>query len=360
MSQETTLVGVVGGRDPRAVGGVEAVVRNVAVQSRNGYEFVQYCAGPEAMVERSEVGTIRTFPDGVGRVRSKHVYSVRAAYDLRQRDVDLVHSHGDNALGLSVFPPSVPHVVTFHGTTAGMYANVYADGGPLRTMLARIRPLPERLAGRQCDVAVACSDKVRAELVSHYGIDSGKVEVIPNGVDTRRFAPVPRNEARRRLSLDEEGPYALWVGTDPRRKGLETAVAAVESTDADLRLLVAGIDGDDAGRVEFLGRVPDSQMAALYSAADVLLFPSLYEGFGLVMLEALACGTPVVSSTAVARLGTGVRYVDEHTAAAYAQSIEAVVTDPPAPEALREFAVGHDWSRVAARYTDLYDRMTSG
>lgn len=359
MSSEQCTVGVLGGRDPRGIGGVESVVGNIARHSSDRYEFVQYCAGTETRVEASELGTIRTYSDRVAGVRSKHAASVRAARDLRERDVDVVHAHGDNALGLAAYRPSVPYVMTFHGTTAGMYANVYADEGPLRDALSVVRPLPERVAARQCEIAVACSESVRDELITHYGTDPGKIVVIRNGVDTERFSPVPEREARERLGLDPDRRYVLWIGTGPRRKGLETAVRAVNGMDESVRLLVAGVDGDDSAAVTYLGRVPDELMASLYSAVDVQCLPSLYEGFPLVLLESLACGTPVVASPFMPRVTTGVRYVRRHVPAEYAEALTATLSDPPGRDAIREYAREYDWSRVAAKYTDLYDRMVS-
>ena len=99
-------------------------------------------------------------------------------------------------------------------------------------------------------------------------------------------------------------------------------------------------------------------MAALYSAADILLFPSRYEGFGLVILEALACGTPVVTSTAVAQFDVGVQHVDEYDATAYAQSAENVLNEPIVMEELRTVAIKHDWKDVTSKYLRLYHRMT--
>lgn len=357
MLSERLTVGVIGGRDPRGYGGVESVVRNVATHAPDRYEFVQYCSGETTRVEGSDVGTVRIYSDRIGRVRSKYLASLRASRDLHGRPVDLVHGHGDNAFGLSVFRPTAPYVMTFHGTTAGMYANVFDNRNPLREAVSRVRPLPELLAARQCDVAVACSRRVREELVEHYGIDRGKTVVVRNGVDTRRFAPADRTAARERLGLDPDRRYVLWVGTDPRRKALEMAVRAVEAMDEDVLLLVAGTDREDAGPVRYLGRVPDERMADLHSSADVQCLCSLYEGFPLVLLESLACGTPVVASPFMPGVDDGVWYATDHEARRYARLLDAVVRDSPDRDRLRAVALEHDWSGVAAEYADVYDRV---
>lgn len=357
MSKKRRTVGVLGGGDPRGFGGVESVVSNVASHSSDRYEFLHYCAGDETSVEESDIGTVRTYSNRVAGVGSKHVASFRASRDLAARDVDLVHGHGDNALGLAAFRPSEPFVMTFHGTTAGMYANVYSDSGVVRDALSKVRPLPEHVAARQCDVAVACSHRVRDELVSYYGVDPEKTVVVENGVDTERFSPVPRREARGRLDLADDRRLVLWIGTGPRRKGLETAVRAVESTDEPARLVVAGVDGDDSETVTYLGRVPDERIADLYSAVDVHCLPSLYEGFPLVLLEALACGTPVVASPFMPRVDTGVRYVREHAPDEYARALDATLAARPDRATIREHARRYDWSNVTAEYTEIYERL---
>ncbi|WP_082224213.1 glycosyltransferase family 4 protein [Halorubrum sp. T3] len=356
MSTNIRTVGVLGGRDPRGFGGVESVVSNIASHASSSYEFIQYCSGDETTVEESDIGTIRKYSNGFGGVRSKHVSSCRAARDLSSRDVDLVHGHGDNVLGLAAFPPSEPYVVTFHGTTAGMYANVYGDN-LVRKVLSQIRPLPERIAARQCDIAVACSEQVRDELTSYYGIDREKTVVIQNGVDTDRFVPVPQSEARSRLGLDSDQEYVLWIGSDPQRKDLQTAIQAVELMERSVKLLVVGTDGENTSNVEYLGRVPDKRMADLYSSADVQCLSSLYEGFPLVLFESLACGTPVVASPYMPRVESGVSYVPTHDAINYAQTIENVLTNPTGVEELRAFVVEYDWNHVAERYADIYDQI---
>lgn len=355
-SKRITL-GVLGGRDPYDTGGVESVVRNIALHSPETYEYIHYCTGPETRTKRSEIGEIHAFAGGIGRVRSKHVSSVRAAHDLSRQEVDLVHGHGDNCVGLLPFPPEVPYVVTFHGTAAGMYENVFADSGPHRRLLSKLRMFPEQVAARQCDLAVACSPQVRDELVRHYGLDHEEVVVVRNGVDTSRFTPVPRDEATRRLGISPDRRYVLWIGTDPRRKRLEMAVRVVEALGEDIRLLVTGETGKDTSSVRYLGRVTDDRMPDLYSAAGVLLFPSLYEGDPLVIWESLACGTPVVTSPFMPEFGEGVYYVSAHEAEVYARDVESILSAPPDEDTLRNGVMDNDWEQVANEYVGLFDRV---
>jgi glycosyltransferase involved in cell wall biosynthesis len=356
-SQQSTTVGVLGGQDPNGSGGLESVVRNIAVNSPDSYEYVHYCSGPETRTTRSDVGEVNMYTGGVGRIRSKHVYSLRAARDLARRDVDLVHGHGDNCLGLHFFPPERPYVVTFHGTAAGMYENVFSDSNPLRRALSRVRMFPERVAARQCDVAVACSPMVRDELVQQYGTDPEKVVVIRNGVDTSRFVPAPRADAAERLDIPLDQRYILWIGTDPRRKRLRTALRVVDAIDEDLQLLVIGREGTDTSSVRYLGYVPEERIVDAYSAAEVLLFPSLYEGDPLVIWEALSCGLPVVTSPFMPEYETGVRYAPAHEVDAYVDCLVSVLSDPPDRAALRESVLDSDWERVTETYLDLFDRV---
>jgi len=137
------------------------------------------------------------------------------------------------------------------------------------------------------DAVVAVSDWTKDETVELAGIPAERIRVIPNGVDAV-FAPDgPR----------AEGSYVLAVATLEPRKNLARAVEAAREADVELRVVGArGWGGVDVPG--WVGEVPDAELASLYRGARCVLYPSLYEGFGLPVLEAMACGTPVVTSRA--------------------------------------------------------------
>ena len=161
-------------------------------------------------------------------------------------------------------------------------------------------------------VVIAVSKSVKQELIDEFGTPEETIEVIPNGVDVQRFHPMNRltyrRELRQELGLSESDTVALFVGNSWERKGLSLAIEAVEALSAfGVRLLVVG-SGDPAahGKSENVSgagssvlfvdrRVVDIQR--YYAAADVLLLPSHYEPFGMVVMEALASGLPVIVSS---------------------------------------------------------------
>jgi glycosyltransferase involved in cell wall biosynthesis len=159
------------------------------------------------------------------------------------------------------------------------------------------------------DAVVAVSEFTKAETVSLAGVPPERIRVVPNGVD-----PVFTPDGRA-----AEGSYVLAVATLEPRKNLGRAVEAARLAGVELR--VVGARGWGGVEVPgWVGEVPDSQLAALYRGARCLLYPSLYEGFGLPVLEAMACGTPVVTSR-----GTAMEEVADGA---------AVLADPRDPEAL--------------------------
>ena len=179
----------------------------------------------------------------------------------------------------------------YHGTMVG---NTRAEGNSLprhdrvrRTVGAG---LAEAVAGRGAAV-VSVSQKASEEVRRYYGVRSDAV--IPNGVDTNTFRPRSREQARQALGLAGDGRYALYVGRLQRLKGTELLVHA--SREAGYELLIAGESGDSAA-TRNLGVLDPDRLACAYAAADCVLFPSRYEACSYVVLEALSCGVPLITT----------------------------------------------------------------
>ena len=197
---------------------------------------------------------------------------------------------------------------------------------------------------------------------------------------TRASSAVGPEEARRAVAdqFGVSGPYVLHVGTIEPRKNLErlvTAMAHLAQRGTPHILVCAGAPGWGAAalhrhleatgtgdRVRLLGAVPDAVLPALYAAADALAFPSLYEGFGLPLLEAMACGTPVVTSNVAAMpeiAGEAAVYVDPRDPEAIAAGLDRVLHDTGMRAALIDRGLARarsfTWERCARETLAVYD-----
>jgi glycosyltransferase involved in cell wall biosynthesis len=244
-----------------------------------------------------------------------------------------------------------------------------------RSQLLQLR-LTTLWSARVAARVIAISEATRDDLVRHAGVAPGKITVVPHGV-AARFAPVPEGPERHaRLARYGIGPgarYLLYVGTLQPRKNLArlldafAQLARSEPQAADLQLLLAGkrgwlaepIERQAAAlglgqRVRFLGYVSDDDLPALYSGALTFVLPSLYEGFGIPVLEAMACGAPVLTSATSALrevAGEAALTVEPRSTAAIAAGLGRLVCDGRLRFDLRarglERAAQFSWERCA-------------
>jgi glycosyltransferase involved in cell wall biosynthesis len=190
---------------------------------------------------------------------------------------------------------------------------------------------------------IAVSEFTRSELLDVLHVPPDRIRVVPNAVEDVFAADGPH----------APGDYVLAVGTLEPRKNLERIAAAV---DGELRVVGATGWGEVRlpGNVTWLGDVDDDELAALYRGARCLVYASLYEGFGIPVAEALACGCPIVTSRGTAMeeiAGTDATYVDPYDVA----SIRAGIEEARAPVARR----GAGWSEVAAETWRVYEEAAS-
>ncbi len=235
----------------------------------------------------------------------------------------------------------------------------------------------ERGAFAAAGRVVAISGEVRRELLA-IGVPEAKIRTIPYGVDLQEFRPPAADRsdgaaARRTLGLPEGVPLLLFAG-DIRtaRKNLATVLAALPSLPGVHLAVVGAVGGSPSpaeaerlglsGRVHFLGFRRD--VAAVMRACDLFVFPTRYEPFGLVILEALASGLPVVTSAVAgaAELLTpacGVALADPEDAAALAAALRRLLADPAALNRMRRAARGvaerHRWGSMAGQYLALFN-----
>lgn len=173
----------------------------------------------------------------------------------------------------------------------------------------------EKTAYRNADGIIAVSESMKRDVMELYGVDEARVEVIPNGIDPEEYKPVEKRDVLRKHGVDPDKPFVLFVGRITRQKGIIHLVNAIRHFDEGTQVvLCAGApDTDEIARemqeaVEEARRagdheviwiaemLPRSDVIALYAAAAVFVCPSVYEPFGIINLEAMACETAVVAS----------------------------------------------------------------
>jgi D-inositol-3-phosphate glycosyltransferase len=299
-------------------------------------------------------------------------YADWVALDLADRgDVDVLHANywlSGIAGHRLKHELSLPLVSTFH--TLGRVKSLGGDAEPLHRVAAE-----ESVMG--CSDLVTASNEVEArQLRELYGVPAERIELVPPGVDRAFFSPGDRSGARAALDLDDR-PVILFVGRIQPLKGLGIAVEALDLLrHGDARLVVvggpSGDDGDEEAaridkrigelgledRVRFVPPQPHHMLSTYYRAADVCVVPSRSESFGLVALEAAACGIPVVAA-AVGGLTTLVRdghtglLVEDRDPESFAAAIDALLDDPDGAAALGAAAVTtsrrYAWAATAAR-----------
>ena len=262
-----------------------------------------------------------------------------------------------HATGLAIPPRTAPLVVTAHDLVFVHYPWMFSRNA------RRFFNRSIELTKREADLVLCVSQSTRDDY-ANYGFDPDKLRIVPHGVSTREVsaADVGAVEAKHGLTK----PYILWTGTVEPRKNLAGLVAAYEALGRDdVDLVLVGGSGwqvdlaeiiDGLGdRVKPLGFLPSYERDALYAGCAVFCMPSLLEGFGLPVLEAMAQGAAVVTSagTSTEALVKGVgTAVDPTDPQAIADAIAAILDDPdgaPARAAAgKERAAEYEWADSAA------------
>jgi D-inositol-3-phosphate glycosyltransferase len=348
-----------------------------------GARVFHITAGPEEPIAKEDIyANLPVFVEQVEWITAR-----------LQRRYDVIHSHywlsGLAARELSTAWSQVPIVQMFH--TLGHMKNRIAQAPheiapPLRIdSEAEIMGFTDRI--------VAGSPLDKAQMVWLYGADANKIEVIPPGVDRSRFRPIDPLEAKAFLGVPAEKRLILFVGRIEPLKGVDTLLRAMRTVAEECGgcdgLTVAIVGGDvdvppeqmsaemarlhklraDLGiedLVTFLGKRGQETLPYYYSAAEVVVMPSHYESFGMVALEAMACGTPVIAS----RVG-GLRfsvvhgYTGLHVPVGNADALAAALLKVLKNDALRWELAGNSrrmaqqfgWPTIARQVVDLYGQV---
>ncbi|MCH0564564.1 MULTISPECIES: glycogen synthase [unclassified Streptomyces] len=368
---------------PDVYGGAGVHVEFLARELRPLVDLAVHCWG-----EGRTDGVLRHRPwsglDGANDALRTFSVDLAMAAALQGREV--VHSHTWYAnLGghLAKLLHGIPHVMTAHSLE------------PLRPWKAEqlgggyaLSGWAERTAIEAADAVIAVSGAMREDILACYpALEADRVHIVHNGIDTTLYRPDPGTEALARTGIDPDRPYVLFVGRITRQKGVDHLLRAVRGIDPAAQVvLCAGapdtpeIDREFRALFEELSRtrdgvfwiprmLPRPDVIQLLTHAAVFVCPSVYEPLGIVNLEAMACGTPVVAS----RVGgipevvedgrTGVLVtVDDDFETGLARALDAMVGDPGTARRMggagRERAVGEfGWDAVARRTVRLYEEI---
>jgi D-inositol-3-phosphate glycosyltransferase len=319
--------------------------------------------------------------DEMWQTLPEFVAQVQGDVNRKHTAYDLVHSHYwlSGWVGMQLKERlDVPHVTTFH-----TLARVKERMKPGHREPAQ-RKCTERDIAEAADGIIVSTDEERENLEVLYGVQTAKVDVIPPGVDMSLFAPIPMAEARARLGIGA-GKMLLFVGRLDPIKGVDILLKAFAMMCAspECRLIIIG---GSAGRndelrklkalarglgifdrVEFNEPVSQDLLPLYYSAADVTVVPSHHESFGLVAVESLACGTPVVASNrgglrTTIKDGENGLLVDELAPEAFAERLTQIldgrIAARPRMKA-RESVCSYSWESVADAVLRRYEALSA-
>lgn len=327
---------------PEEFGGLETVVRELSKRFSENHSMETFYRGEQEKVDYTELKPIKNFPSIFG-----HMYY---NWKLSRMDFsgELIHAHGQNGLGPGISGTDKPVVLTFHGTYAGLekVRNKWRTV-PIWNPLKKF----EEIGAKKADVLVTCSNQVKQEAIDFYGVDEEKIEVIHNGVDTDHYRPIDQEEAKEELGLNKDQRYVSWIGATEKRKGMDKAVEIAEKLDC--KVLIAGKDGEDTENKKYLGFVDEEKLPHFYNASEAFVFPTEYEGHPLVVLEALAAHTPVITTEAsnveIGEKGEHYVFLEETDLSEIPEFLER--------EKDFSFIQEYDWGKVAERYEEVFEKL---
>ncbi len=334
--------------------------------------LVHIDAGPAEYVEKS------LLPEYVDQFEQ----GVLAFAEREGITYDIVHSHYwlSGLVGERLKARwGVPHMTMFHTLAEVKSRSRISEWEP------DIRIESEHAIVRQADRIIAAGKDERELLIRLYDADAERISVVPCGVNLDLFQPVEQAAARRELSIGEHERILLFVGRVEPLKGIDILLGAASELAVEHDCIVLVIGGDNtamqgemsylrtlakrlgiADRVRFLGAVDHEKLPLYYSAADVCVVPSFYESFGLVALEAMACGTPVVASRVGGLAGT-VRdgetgyLIPWRCPEPFAERIELLLGNEELRRAFgrtaREVVERYRWANVADEVIELYRQL---
>jgi glycosyltransferase involved in cell wall biosynthesis len=354
--------------------GIGTYVRNILrelARADGGHTYVLLCREGDAESLRAESPRFETVVERAGNYSVRELVTV--PLDLRRARVDVFHAPH---YVVSPFTPK-PYVVTIHDCIHLRFPQYLPNRAAYlyaRTMM--------RVAARRARKILTVSNASKGDILHFLGVPSEKVEVVYNGLDPRLAMPPTQEQIERvrdRYMLTSR--FVLYTGNIKPHKNVDRLIDAYallrQRGYEDVKLLVIGEEISRFpnlrrlvhrhhlhGHVRFFGFVPDATLSVLYRLASVFVFPSLYEGFGLPPLEAMAAGAPVITSNVSSLpevVGDAALLIDPLDAGAIASAMARVLDDP----ALRADLIcrGHQrvkafsWATSAARIRRVYEEV---
>lgn len=345
-----------------------------------GNRVVHVPAGPEVPIAKPALAEhIPEFVKGV------HAFA-----NEKNIQYDLIHSHywmsGLAAETLSDTWGRVPIVHMFH--TLGEMKNRVARSEEEREGDYRLNG--ERQVLKRVDKIVASTFAEQTQLQFLYKANKRKITIIPPGVDTGHFYPIPKDEAREFIGVPPTKKLILFVGRIEPLKGIDTLIKAVAHLSIDIQQVTLAIIGGDpnvssermseemtrlqkmcedlglGGMVVFLGKRAQNTLPYYYSAAEVLVMPSHYESFGMVALEAMACGTPVIASQVgglafLVQDGETGYHVPDQEPSQLSEKLTLLLGNPDQHDAMglraAEYAKNYGWAHIAPQIISVYKEL---
>ena len=340
----------------------------------NNARLIHLKAGKDS--EMHKLAVYPHLPDFAGKLESFR--------KRNQLHYDLVYSHYWLSAWAGKFLQSwwnVPHIVMFH--TLGAVKNAIGIGEEE----PELRLETERYLARNCHRIVAATEREKEDLIRYYGASPETISVIPCGVNMELFWPIDKETARQQLDLNGNRRNIMFAGRIEPLKGIDKLLMAMTylKNKHGFRLLIIG--GDEHSQYEidrlqqlsrelniedsvnFLGLIKQDKLPLYYGAADVCVMPSYYESFGLVALESLACGTPVVATDVgiarkVIHQGETGYVVPDNSPHRLAQKIELLLSKPEVTtesiDLMRTSVADFDWAKIAGKMVREYRGVLSG
>jgi glycosyltransferase involved in cell wall biosynthesis len=299
----------------------------------------------------------------IQRVDNKILGSMVPSWFLRYRckDADIVHATFQTIAPAAYLRKPKKFIVTVHDLIPLSYPSMAR-----KDISARIQWMLTPRALKKVDRIIAISEFTKKEVVRLTGIEESKVDVVHQGVDHSRYRPMDRKECKKRLGFSNNEKHILVVaGGDPRRRldVTKKVFDEVRKRRGDVKLIKAGyaktLIGED---IINTGYVPEPEMPILYNCADVFLHTSEYEGFGLIILEAMSCGVPVVVSnkTSIPEvIGSYGNMIDLDSEDVIEQFVAKILSclDKGIDEEAVEQSQNFSWAKTAAETVKVYERV---